>query len=159
MEIAQEPVAGRFLCFELGQEQFAIPLLKVKEVIAHAGVTPIPQSPAHLKGIINLRGQVISIADLRTRLKITGAQADADTAIIILDLGGLALGVIVDSVTSVIEFSEQEISPAPGSTSADKRGYFSGVAKRENSLTLILDLDSLFSENDRISFQTKARAG
>lgn len=140
--------AGRFLCFSLGKEKYAIPLLEVKEVIANVETTAIPQAPVHFKGITNLRGQVISIIDLRLKLKSGKSEPGQETTIVILDFAPLSLGVIVDSVDSVVVFEQENISPAPDTDSSMKVEFIKGVARNENSLTLILDLKAALDTED-----------
>lgn len=148
---------GRYLCFSLGKDKFAIPLLQVKEVIADVETTNIPQAPSHFKGIMNLRGQVISVIDLRVKLKAGKPEKTPETTIVILDLSPLVLGVIVDSVDSVIEYENEDISPAPDTESSLKADYIVGVARSEKSLTLLLNLRMVLNADD---FKTmKAQGG
>ncbi len=139
---------GRFLCFTLGKEKFAIPLLQVKEVLGNVETTAIPQAPPHFKGIMNLRGQVISVIDLRTKLKIGKPDVTPETTIIIMDFAPLCLGVIVDSVDRVAMFESKELSEPPDTDSSMKADFITGVARTDNSLTLILDLKSMLNTND-----------
>lgn len=103
---------SRYLCFNLGKEEFAIPLLSIKEVIGIPEITSVPQSPSHFLGIMNLRGQVISVMDLRQKLGIKNSKTD-ETSVIILDLGANQLGVVVDQVNSVQLLTKEEISEKP----------------------------------------------
>ena len=96
-----ETSGERYLCFSLGEETFAIPLLSVREVIAVPEITRVPQTPAHFMGIMNLRGQVISILDLRTKMGIK-VQKTSETPVIICDLSPLCVGVVVDSIQAVL---------------------------------------------------------
>ena len=137
----------RFLAFSLGQEQFAIPLLSVKEVIAKPDYTPIPHTPAHFLGIINLRGQVISVVDMRTKFGIK-ADPSAETAVIICDLHPLSIGVVVNSVNSVLSLTEDKISPPPEIESSKKTDHFLGVAKHDNKLVLLLDIAKALGVED-----------
>ncbi len=139
---------GKFLCFTLGKEKFAIPLLQVKEVLGNVETTSIPQAPPHFKGIMNLRGQVISVIDLRTKLKIGKPEITAETTIIIMDFAPLCLGVVVDSVDCVSMFEGKDISSAPDTDSTIKSDFITGVARGENSLTLILDLQAMLNTSD-----------
>lgn len=99
---------NRYLNFSLGEEEFAIPLLSVKEVIAVPETTPIPHTPPHFLGIMNLRGQVISVIDLRKKFSINTKNTE-ETSVIILDLKNHFLGVVVDSVTSVLAIKNSDI--------------------------------------------------
>ena len=132
-------LAGRYICFSLGKEKFAIPLLQVKEVIGNIEVTPIPQSPNYFKGIMNLRGQVISIIDLSTKLKIPKSADTKETTIVILDMEQMSLGIIVDSVECVEFFNGNDISHSNEFDSTLKTNIL-GVAKKAGSMTLLLDL-------------------
>src|SRR4051812_20439300 len=112
-DAAKHPQSGeRQLVFSLGAESFAIPLLSVKEVIAVPEVTPIPFAPAHFKGIMNLRGQVISIIDLRAKLGIK-PRVGGETSVIICDLAPICLGVIVDSIDCVVAPESTQMSDRP----------------------------------------------
>lgn len=135
---------GRFLIFTLTQKPFAIPLMKVKEVIAVKEVTPIPQSPPYFRGVMNLRGLVIPIMDLKTKLGMA-VKGGAETSVIIMDMGNTSIGVVVDSVDSVASFEEADISPPPGGIAPSASKHLSGVAKRENDLVLLMDPNCILS--------------
>ncbi len=149
---------GRYLCFSLGKEKFAIPLLQVKEVIANTETTNIPQAPAYFKGIMNLRGQVISVIDLRSKLKIVHQDVNSETTIVILDINGLSLGVIVDSVDSVIAYSDADISDPPVHDTTVKADYIVGVARGKDHLTLVLDLEKALNTQDMKSLRQQNKA-
>lgn len=139
----------RYLAFLLGSEQYAIPLLQVKEVIEMNEPIPIPQTPPYFKGIINLRGQVISILDLRAKLQLAKITNGPKTAIIILDLDPeLSLGVIVDRINSVLAFHQEDISAAPDHLTGVKEPYLMGVARRESKMTLLLDIRAALNLQD-----------
>ena len=133
--------AQRFLVFSLGQERYAVPLLKVNEVIAPTDITPVPHTPPHFKGIMNLRGQVISIVDLRLKFRLATAESGPETAIVILDLAPLSLGVVVDSVDSVIAVDGVDIRPTPDVECQIGTDFLTGVTRRDGHLILILDIE------------------
>lgn len=139
---------NRYLCFSVDKKRFATPLMEVKEVVGNQDATPIPHSPAYFKGVINLRGSVISIIDLRTRLKIPNMAKSPEATIMILDIGHAPIGVIVDSVDCVTEYESSNIEPAPGADMGLHTEFLSGVAKDKDSLTLILNMSALFSAED-----------
>lgn len=149
--------AARFLIFSLHNEQYAVPLLKVKEVIALTETTPVPYSPSHFKGIMNLRGQVISVIDLRTKLKMPKGEASPETAIIILDLSSLSLGIIVDSVESVLALNKDEVQPPPDVGTSDAR-YITGVARKDKKLILLLDIEKTLSVEDLKTMKAQTAA-
>lgn len=130
----------RFLTFTLLNQPYAIPLLQVKEVIAYTETTPIPGTPSYFKGIMNLRGLIISILDFRLKLKMPKADLGSETSIIILDWGASQLGVIVDSIESVITLNKKDVSPPPDMTTPNSAHGIVGVAKIDGRLILILDV-------------------
>ncbi len=138
----------RYLTFSLGNEHYAIPLLSVKEVIANIETTPVPYTPSYFKGIMNLRGHVISIIDLRMKFKMAKAELKPETSIIILDLNPFFIGVIVDSIESVLSFSLDEIGPAPDIESTIKTDFIKGVARKDKRLILILDVAATLNVED-----------
>lgn len=145
----------RFLCFQLGQEHYAIPLLSVKEVIAPPEITAVPQTPSYFLGIMNLRGQIISVMDLRSKLGITPGTT-AEKAIIICDLKPNSVGVVVDAIDSVYCPAPDEISEKPEIQSQRNSDYIEGVFRYNNKLVLLLDIVKSLSLADH---QTIARAG
>lgn len=147
-KFSPESMAGRYLCFSLGRDQYAIPLLQVKEVIASIETTPIPQTPAHFKGILNLRGKVISVIDLRIKLNSMKLENNSETTIIILDLNTLLLGVVVDSVDCVVAYDQKDLSPRPEVESSFKEEFLTGVARNEKSMTLILNMAAVLNIED-----------
>jgi purine-binding chemotaxis protein CheW len=130
--------AQRYLTFRLSGERYAVPLLATREVIPYVESSPVPYTPAYFKGIINLRGQVISVIDLRLKLRLPEAALTAETAIVILDLQS-PLGVIVDSVDSVVSLKPSEITNLPVAETHGTPCGVIGVARKENDLILLLD--------------------
>jgi len=134
---------SRFLSFILGNEEFAIPLLTIKEVIAfNQKITKIPDVPDYYLGIINLRETIIPILDLRKKLKYP-SNVSEQTSIIIVDFDNYEAGIVVDQVNSVLSISSEEIAPAP---EIKKTGFVSGVFKKEN-LILLIDLKEAIGQN------------
>jgi purine-binding chemotaxis protein CheW len=138
---------SRFIEFSLGKEDYAIPLLMVREVISVPDTTPIPKSPSHFLGIMNLRGQVISVVDLRKKLKVEAKQ-DKEEAVIIVDIGGMNIGVVVDSINKVLAFSSDEVSEMPEVENQVNTHFIFGVYKKENSLTVLLDIAKVLDLKD-----------
>lgn len=138
---------SRFIEFSLGKEDYAIPLLMVREVISVPDTTPIPKSPNHFLGIMNLRGQVISVVDLRKKLKIEAKQ-DKEEAVIIVDIGGMNIGVVVDSINKVLAFSSDEVSEMPEVENQINTHFIFGIYKKENSLTILLDIAKVLDLKD-----------
>lgn len=149
---------SRYLSFSLGAEEFAIPLLSVKEVIAVPEITPVPQTPSYFLGIMNLRGIVISVMDLRTRLSIKPSQS-AETAVIICDLYPNSVGVIVDSINSVLNPQPNEISERPELQNQKNSEYIRGVFRAEGKLVLLLDIAKTLNMTDHQTMEKALAAG
>ncbi len=149
-KITKNATLSRYIEFSLGNEHYAIPLLNTKEVISIPNTTPIPNSPIHFVGIMNLRGQVISILDLRKKLNIKPNVNQAESAVIIVSLDDCELGLIVDSINRVIniEFASQ-VDKLPEVSGQVNSKYISGIYKNENnSLTALLDLSKILDIHD-----------
>ncbi|MCS6837278.1 MAG: chemotaxis protein CheW [Bdellovibrionaceae bacterium] len=149
----------RYLCFNLGKEEYAIPLLKVREVIGMPELTPIPQMPPYIMGMMNLRGNVITVMDLRSRLGIK-SKSTQEEAVIIVEIGPINLGCAVDAVNSVISISPSEILEKPQLENMKSLHYIEGVIHRENSLILLLDIGRALSieEQQLIQQNNKPKA-
>lgn len=150
-------VEERFLSFSLGTEEYAVPLLVVKEVIAVPDITPIPFTPSHFLGIMNLRGLVISVIDFRTKLgiKATGSE---EIAVIICDLQPFCLGVVVDSINTVIFPKPYEIDRKPDIQSNKSTDYITGVYKKDKKLILLLDIAKALDLSDMAVLKKAAAA-
>jgi purine-binding chemotaxis protein CheW len=146
----------RFLSFSLGDEDYAIPLLSVREVIAVPEITPIPFTPPHFLGIMNLRGQVISIIDLRTKLGIK-PNDKAETSVIICDLGSVCLGAVVDSINSVLSPTEADVSETPEIQSSKNTEYITGVYRKDKQLIVFLDIVKSLSVEDHKAVQKNSK--
>lgn len=128
----------RFLEFNLGDESYAIGLLKVKEVITPPEITPIPKAPAYVCGLINLRGTVLTVIDLRRKLGIQPTQDVSQNAVIIFDLDERFVGVVVDSIQKVLNISESGIKPVPDSD-GQSMSHLLGILHHDDKLTMWLD--------------------
>ncbi len=147
----------RYLQFELGGEYYAIPLLSVKEVIPCPETTPLPNGPAHYVGIMNLRGLIISVIDLRKRLSIKGSIEKSEEAVIIVEFDGISVGVVVDAIHKVLNIQSDHISEVPEIQSQINAKYIQGVHKGESRLTLMLDLELILNIKE-IKKQTEKMA-
>lgn len=156
MKIAGSDLS-RFIEFSLGAEDYAIPLLMVREVISVPDTTPIPKSPVHFLGIMNLRGQVISVVDLRKKLKVD-PKKDNEEAVIIVDIGGTNIGVVVDSINKVLAFSSEETCDMPEVEHQINTQYIFGVFKKEGSLTILLDIAKVLDLKDMEAIGTTKKA-
>ena len=147
-----ETTQSRYLCFSLGMEEYAIPLLTVKEVIAMPEITPVPQTPSYFLGIMNLRGQVITILDLRQKLAIKPL-GNAETSVIICDFNNFSVGVVVDAINSVLAPEPNTISAKPDLQSSKASAYITGVYRKEKRLVLFLDVFKSLNIEDQTNIK------
>lgn len=143
---------GRILqlvTFKLGSEEFAVDILKVQEINKMMNITKIPNAPAFIEGVINLRGKIIPIVDLRKRLGFKDQDYDKSTRIIVVELDGLVLGFIVDSVSEVLRIPENTIEPPPTMIAGIESEYIEGVGKVDDRLLILLELKKIFSSPER----------
>lgn len=138
----------RYIEFGIGEEEYAIPLLTVREVISPPETTPIPKAPKHFIGLMNLRGQVISIVDLRIKLGIKPKEDKREEAVIIVKIGEIQLGVVVDSINKVLAFKKEDISQLPEIQTQVNAEYIVGVHRKEESLTILLDIAKTLDVKD-----------
>jgi purine-binding chemotaxis protein CheW len=143
---------GRYLCFSLGPEDYAIPLLSVKEVIALPEITPVPQTPTYYMGIINLRGQIISVLDIRSKLGIKPIRS-TETAVIICDIEPNSIGVVVDSINYVANPPAEDLKPKPDIQSYQPADHIINVFRSNGKLILVLDVRRVLTVSDQQAIQ------
>jgi purine-binding chemotaxis protein CheW len=143
---------NKFLQFELDSEFYGISITKVREINALMDITAVPQTPVFMKGLINLRGKVVPVLDLRLKFGLDEAAYDKRTSIIVIEFksihGLVQMGIIVDTVSEVISLSERQIEPAPNFGSRLKIEYIKGVAKIHDRVVIILDIDLILTDED-----------
>ncbi len=143
-----KPLAGKYLTFDLGKEEYCIGILKVREIIGLLEITAVPHTPRHIKGVINLRGSVIPVIDLRAKFDMETRKYDERTCIIVVEVkgesGALLVGMIVDSVSEVLNIAETEIEPPPtfGGNEVDMDNFL-GMAKIKGRVKILLDMDKV----------------
>ena len=142
----------RYLCFSLGKEHFSIPLLQVKEVIGIPEFTPIPYTPPYFCGIMNLRGKVISVIDLRKKLNII-SKGSEENSVIVCDLENITIGALVDSVDNVINIDKEKILPKPDMQTSIKNDYIDGLIDFKNQLIVLINLAKSLSIEDLVHIE------
>jgi purine-binding chemotaxis protein CheW len=140
-------VGGKYLTFELGAEEFGIRVLQVREIMGLQDVTTVPQMPAHVKGVINLRGKVIPVICLRAKFRLEAQEYTTRTCIIVVQVKGkagpLLVGVIVDGVSEVLNVSASDVEDTPDFGSGASTQYLLGLAKIKNKVKILLDIDQV----------------
>ena len=146
----QDTTAGQELqlvTFRLANEEYGLPITKVKEINRLVPVTKLPQTPSFMEGIINLRGCIIPVIDLRKRFKMPITAHDDDTRIIIVEVNGQTVGVTVDAVTEVVRLSTTQIEPPPATVAVVSQ-YIDGVGKIGDRLIILLQIDKVLTEQE-----------
>ncbi|WP_148715585.1 chemotaxis protein CheW [Chitinolyticbacter meiyuanensis] len=143
---------AEFLTFTLGPETYAIDILAVQEIRAFDGATPIAHAPAFIKGVMNLRGEIVPLADLRLKFGIGEARYDDYTIVVVLNVGRRVVGVVVDSVSDVIRLTPDAIRPVPEMNSAIDLRYMRGLAGHEGQMVILLDIEDLMLSADMALF-------
>ena len=151
--MVQAPSAAReatreVLVFVLGAEEYAVDILKVQEIRGYEKVTPIPSAPAYLKGVVNLRGVIVPLVDMRVRFGLAVAGYDATTVVVILRVAGRVIGLVVDGVSDVVHLAPGEVRPAPSFGSVIDTSYLAGLAAQGDRMVLLLDIEKLLSSGD-----------
>ena len=144
-------LAGKYLTFALGKEEYGIGILKVREIIGLMEITAVPHTPRYIKGVINLRGSVIPVLDLRTKFDMEGQDYTDRTCIIVVEVQGesgtVMVGMIVDSVSEVLNIAESEIEPPPTFGGSEvETDNFLGMAKIKGRVKILLDVDKVIGE-------------
>lgn len=137
-------------CFRIGEAMYGIDILRIREIIRPLKLTPIPKAPAFVEGVINLRGVVIPIVDLRKRFDQPDILHDRLTRVIICTVSGKIIGLVVDEVAEVRRYTRQDIQPAPQFIKGKGSEFFLGVCRRNEELLLVLDLEKILSTSERI---------
>jgi purine-binding chemotaxis protein CheW len=136
---------GKYLTFSLAGEEYGVPVLKVREIIKMMDITVVPQVPAHVRGVINLRGKVITVIDLRLKFGFDAQEQTDETAIVVVevrvDSGKVLMGIVVDSVYDVLNIQGDEIENTPAFGDRVETDYLSGMAKVKGRVKILLDLD------------------
>jgi len=134
---------GKYLTFFLAGEEYGLEILKVQEIIGMMDITPVPRTPDHVRGVLNLRGKVIPIIDLRTKFGMPPAERTSETCIIVVEANRLQTGILVDQVSEVLNISSEQIEDPPAFGIEVRTDFILGIGKAENRVKLLLDLDKI----------------
>jgi len=149
-----ENSGGKFLTFVLAKEEYGIPILKVREIIKLLEITSIPKTPSYIKGVINLRGKIIPIMDLRLKFSLEEMEYNERTCIIVVEItlnqNKRWMGLIVDTVSEVVNLTTEQIEPAPEYGSQNNQGFLTGLGKVKERVILLLDIEQILSSEESI---------
>lgn len=152
LQTSAEPLhqvgSGEFLTFTLGGEEYGVDILKVQEIRGYENVTKIANTPEHIKGVINLRGVIVPIFDLRVKFRLSKIEYDQFTVVIILSIGSRVVGIVVDGVSDVIQLSPEQVKPAPEMGEVRDTNYILGLGSTEGRMIILVDIERLMSSSD-----------
>jgi purine-binding chemotaxis protein CheW len=140
--------SDEILTFTLGAEEYGVDILKVQEIRGYDSVTRLPDAPPWIKGVINLRGAIIPVVDLRIKFKLGAATYDAFTVMIILNLGGRVIGIVVDSVSDVTRLGADQIRPAPELGLAVDTRFINGIGTLDGRMLILLDIERMMTSRE-----------
>jgi len=143
-----EFINNEYLIFALGEEEYGVDILKVQEIRGYDAVTRIANTPEFIKGVINLRGEIVPIVDLRVRFHVGEVRYDAFTVVIILHLAGRLVGVVVDGVSDVLRLTPEQIRPVPEITSALDTRYLLGLGTVDQRMLILVDIERLMKSEE-----------
>lgn len=146
-ELEEDTQKGKFLTFSLGEEYYGIDIMYVTEIVGIQPITVVPEMPDFIKGIINLRGKIIPVMDVRLKFRKEAKDYNDRTCIIVIDVHELSIGIIVDAVSEVLNINDENIVPPPN-MNASGRKYIKSVGKSDKNVILILDCEKLLNDNE-----------
>ena len=142
----------QYLTFQLGEEVFGLDVCHVREILEFAAVTKVPRTPEYMRGVINLRGSVVPVLDMRLKFGLTATEKTVNTCVIVVEVSfegeNAIIGALVDSVQEVLELEPDQIEPAPRIGIRLKTEFIKGMGKREDRFIILLDIDKVFSSED-----------
>lgn len=141
-------IGGEFLTFRLGEEEYGIDILKVQEIRSYEQPTRIANAPRFIKGVVNLRGVIVPIVDLRLKLGCETAEYNSFTVVIVLNVKGRVVGAVVDSVSDVLALNAETIKPAPEMNSAVDTSFITGIGSVADRMLVLMDIEGLMASEE-----------
>ena len=148
---------GKFLTFLLQEEEYGLEILKVREIMGLMDITTVPQTPAYVKGVLNLRGQVIPVIDLRLKFGMEEGKYDKRTCIVVVDVDGLQMGIVVDTVSEVMDIESKAIEATPSFGSKLNTDYILGMGKVEGGVKILLNIGEVLTSEDIVMMEEMAK--
>ena len=153
-QAGQAPKSGKYLTFTLAEEEYGIGILKIKEIIGMMPITTVPQTPHYVKGVVNLRGKVIPVIDLRLRFGMGEIEYTERTCIIVVEMAGesvdVIIGIVVDTVSEVLTIRDEEIEDPPRFGARLDTDYIHGMAKTDDGVKILLDIDRVLRSEELV---------
>jgi len=138
---------GKYLTFTIGKVDYGVEILKVREIIGLMNITSLPQMPMYMKGVINLRGKIIPVIDLRLKFGMPSIEMSVETCIIVINLKDVLIGIIIDKVKEVLDIKQGDIESAPNLGSSVDTDYILGISKVNDTAKILLNIEKVLGEN------------
>lgn len=155
--VGSHDLGGKYLTFLLDEEEYGVEILKVREIIGLMDITKVPQTPDFVEGVINLRGKVIPVIDLRAKFGLSRTEYNDQTCIIVVDVG-MMMGIIVDTVNEVHDIPSASIEPAPRFGAAVDTSFILGMGKVKDDVKILLDIDKVLTSTELVELQQATQA-
>lgn len=139
---------GKFLTFSLGKEEYGVEILKIREIIGIMDITTVPQTPDYMKGVINLRGKVIPVIDLRLKFSMEEVEYTQETCVIVVEVSKSLIGIIVDNVSEVLDIKSGEIEAPPQFGQEIDTSFIMGLGKAKGKIIILLDIEKVLSSEE-----------
>ena len=149
---------GLYLTFALADEEYGLEILKVREIISLCEITSVPKTPEFVKGVINLRGKIIPVVDLRKKFEMEEAETTEETCIIVVSIGIMETGIMVDKVSEVLDIGSGDIDTTPQFGSDVNTNFILGMGKVGERVTILLDIEKVLSHEDAAAMQSLTQA-
>lgn len=153
LELEEDTQKGKYLTFSLGKEDYGIEIKYVTEIVGIQAITEVPELPQYVKGIINLRGKIIPVIDVRLRFNKEEQEYNDRTCIIVIDIHGIFVGLVVDTVAEVLAIKDEEIVPPPQLNSGYHHRFIKAIGKVGNSVKLLLDCEKLLEQEELVGLR------
>jgi len=149
-EVARHVEGGKFLTFQLASEEYGLEILKVREILGLMDITTVPQTPEYVKGVVNLRGQVIPVIDLRLKFGLKQGDYGQRTCIIVVDVDGVLMGIVVDTVSEVMDIDATSIENTPSFGTKLNTDYILGMGKVAGKVKILLDINKVLTSEELV---------
>ena len=152
-----EESGGKLLTFLIGDQEYGIQILEAREVVGLMDIDPVPQTPDFMKGVINLRGKIIPVIDLRTKFGMSECKSSSETCIVVVDIQGKLTGTIVDFLVGVVTIEDSEFEESPDLGANIDTHFITGMAKLEKRVVIVLDMDNVLSNEELVLVHPKGK--
>ncbi|MBT4501525.1 MAG: chemotaxis protein CheW [Gemmatimonadetes bacterium] len=146
---------GKYLTFFLGEEEYGLEILKVQEIIGLMGITPVPRTPEFIRGVINLRGKVIPVIELRLKFGLVTVEETSETCIIVVQIEGISVGLVVDRVSEVTDILDEEVEDTPSFGADVDTDYILGIGKSGERVRMLLDIERVLEVEELVHLSQK----